>query len=202
MKSFTNGNDGDDGDLDVPGFPLKGCAQDLQVQQADIILCSAGWLDMLVTCSEKELLGRVEVSSTSSESEPQPPAAITTGLLKKWQKHIQLQEKCVSQCHQNALDPTMQQAVAPANPALEMWPMNPGFAAIQLEQQAEDLFLYHLPGGTGKTYMINAVKVLMVHYGWLFIKIKVNHNGKLTQQAGESTEDYIVLISIQNRTQL
>ncbi|KIK31922.1 hypothetical protein CY34DRAFT_102503, partial [Suillus luteus UH-Slu-Lm8-n1] len=83
------------------------------------------------------------------------------------------------------------------------------------------------PGGTGKTYVINAVKALMAHYGCehqirylaptgsaaslidgmtihkgLGIKIKANRNGKSGRQPGESTEDYTVIISVQSRTQL
>ncbi|KAG2124012.1 hypothetical protein DEU56DRAFT_744930, partial [Suillus clintonianus] len=83
------------------------------------------------------------------------------------------------------------------------------------------------PGGTGKTYVINAVKAVMSHYGCahqirylaptgsaaslidgmtihkgLGIKIKVNRNGKSNRQLGESSEDYTVLISVQSRTQL
>ncbi|KAG1876929.1 hypothetical protein C8R48DRAFT_554185, partial [Suillus tomentosus] len=83
------------------------------------------------------------------------------------------------------------------------------------------------PGGTGKTYVVNAVRALMTHYGCshqirflaptgsaaslidgmtihkgLGIKIQANRNGKSNRRVGESMEDYTVLISVQSRTQL
>lgn len=77
------------------------------------------------------------------------------------------------------------------------------------------------PGRTGKTYVVNAVRALMIRYGCshqihflaptdlaaslidgmtihkgLGIKIQVNRNGKSNQHVGESMEDYTVLISV------
>jgi hypothetical protein len=83
------------------------------------------------------------------------------------------------------------------------------------------------PGGTGKTYVVNAVRELMkcyvcvhqirflaptgstaslidgmtIHKG-LGIRIKANRNGKSNRHVGESVEDYTVLISVQSRTKL
>jgi hypothetical protein len=82
-------------------------------------------------------------------------------------------------------------------------------------------------GGTGKTHVIKAVQSVMQHYGCthiirflaptgsaaalidgmtvhkgLGIKIKSNNKGKGNRNPGNSSEDYFVLISIQNCTQL
>lgn len=83
------------------------------------------------------------------------------------------------------------------------------------------------PGGTGKTHVVSAVRSVMTHYHCghmicflaptgsaaslidgmtihkgLGIKIKVNNKGKGNCLPGESEEDYTVLISVRNRTQL
>jgi hypothetical protein len=83
------------------------------------------------------------------------------------------------------------------------------------------------PGGTGKTHVVKAVQSVMQHYGCahiirflaptgcaaalidgmtvhkgLGIKIKSNNKGKGNQEPGSSKEEYSVVISIQNRTQL
>jgi hypothetical protein len=83
------------------------------------------------------------------------------------------------------------------------------------------------PGGTGKTHVVKAVQAVMHHYGCahlirflaptgsaaalidgmtvhkgLGLKIKALNKGKGNHQPGDTTEDYSVLISMQNRTQL
>ena len=83
------------------------------------------------------------------------------------------------------------------------------------------------PGGTGKTHVVKAVQQVMEHYGCahkirflaptgsaatlidgmtihkgLGIKIKSKEKGKGNRKLGNSIEDYTVVISIQNRTQL
>jgi PIF1-like helicase len=83
------------------------------------------------------------------------------------------------------------------------------------------------PGGTGKTHVVKAVREVMRHYGaahqirflaptgsaaalidgmtihkGLGIKVKSNEKGKGNCKLGEQTEDYTVIISVQNRTQL
>ncbi|KAG1876994.1 hypothetical protein C8R48DRAFT_559460, partial [Suillus tomentosus] len=83
------------------------------------------------------------------------------------------------------------------------------------------------PGGTGKTHVVKAVQAVMRHYGCahlirflaptgsaaslingmtvhkgLGLKIKSLQKGKGNRVPGSSTEDYSVLISVQNRTQL
>ena len=83
------------------------------------------------------------------------------------------------------------------------------------------------PAGTGKTHVVNAVHALMAEYGdehalrllaptgsaaslidgmtihkGLGIKIKASQKGKGNRNPGESTEDYTVLISVQNCTLL
>ncbi|KAG2739416.1 hypothetical protein P692DRAFT_201653152, partial [Suillus brevipes Sb2] len=83
------------------------------------------------------------------------------------------------------------------------------------------------PGGTGKTHVVKAVQAVMRHYGCahlirflaptgsaaalidgmtvhkgLGLKIKSLNKGKGNRQPGSATEDYSVLISVQNRTQL
>jgi len=80
------------------------------------------------------------------------------------------------------------------------------------------------PGGMGKTHILNALQALMSEYGsehtlcflaptgsaaslingmtihkGLGIKIKSNKKGKGNREPGESAEDYMVLISVQNR---
>ena len=83
------------------------------------------------------------------------------------------------------------------------------------------------PGGTGKTHVVKAVQKVMEHYGvahsirflaptgsaatlidgmtihkGLGIKVKSNEKGKGNRKLGEHSEDYSVIISVQNRTQL
>jgi hypothetical protein len=83
------------------------------------------------------------------------------------------------------------------------------------------------PGGTGKTHIIKAVKEVMCHYQMeyairflvptgsaaalidgmtihkgLGIKIKAKDKGKGNRAPGDTTEDYAVVIGINNRTQL
>ncbi|KAG2108184.1 uncharacterized protein F5147DRAFT_577074, partial [Suillus discolor] len=83
------------------------------------------------------------------------------------------------------------------------------------------------PGATGKTHVVKAVQAVMHHYGCahlirflaptgsaaalidgmtvhkgLGLKIKSLNKGKGTRQPGTSLEDYSVLISVQNHTQL
>ncbi|KAG1876575.1 hypothetical protein DFJ58DRAFT_644732, partial [Suillus subalutaceus] len=83
------------------------------------------------------------------------------------------------------------------------------------------------PGGTGKTHVVKAVQAVMKSYGCahlirylaptgsaaslikgmmvhkgLGLKIKSNGKGKGNRDTGESSEDYSVLISVQNRTLL
>jgi hypothetical protein len=83
------------------------------------------------------------------------------------------------------------------------------------------------PGGTGKTHIVKAIQAVMRHYGCahlirflaptgsaaalidgmtvhkgLRLKIKSLNKGKGNHQPGCATEDYSVLISVQNRTQL
>jgi hypothetical protein len=221
-----------------------------------------------------------------SDHDSSLPSEITTALLKEWRKHIQLQEKSVSQSCRNALDP-MQQGAAPPEqisqasshitsltnlpeslPVCLPSTSKHGVLPILTDVSTPEDIMQHIearfalnekqktcfrsisewfigkhilkktdvpplsmvmtgPGGTGKTYVINAVKALMAHYGCehqirylaptgsaallingmtihkgLGIKIKANHNGKSNQQPGESTEDYTVIISVQSRTQL
>lgn len=83
------------------------------------------------------------------------------------------------------------------------------------------------PGGTGKTYVVNAVQSVMAHYGCghmirylaptgsaatlingttihkgLEIKIKSKNKGKGNRNPGKSGEDYSVLISVKERVKL
>lgn len=83
------------------------------------------------------------------------------------------------------------------------------------------------PGGTGKTHVVGAVRSVMSHYKCghmirflaptgsaaslingmtihkgLGIKIKCSNKGKGNRIPGESAEDYTVLVTVQNRTQL
>jgi len=83
------------------------------------------------------------------------------------------------------------------------------------------------PGGTGKTHVVKAVQKVMEYYGvahsirflaptgsaaalidgmtihkGLGIKVKSNEKGKGNRKLGEHGEDYRVIISVQNRTQL
>ena len=83
------------------------------------------------------------------------------------------------------------------------------------------------PGGTGKTYIMNAVQAVMTHYGCghmirflaptgsaaalingmtvhkgLGIKIKSKNKGKGNRNPGESFEDYTVMVSVKERTRL
>lgn len=83
------------------------------------------------------------------------------------------------------------------------------------------------PGGTGKTHVVKALNSVMMHYGCghmirylaptgsaaalidgmtihkgLGIKIKATNKGKGNRLPGESQEDYTVLISVANRTNL
>ena len=80
------------------------------------------------------------------------------------------------------------------------------------------------PRGTGKTYVVNAVQSVMVHYGCghmirflaptgsaatlidgmtvhkgLGIKIKSKNKGKGNRNPGESVKDYTILISVKER---
>ncbi|KAG1740758.1 uncharacterized protein EDB91DRAFT_1248153 [Suillus paluster] len=69
------------------------------------------------------------------------------------------------------------------------------------------------PGGTGKTHVVKAVQCVLQHYGsalingmtihkGLGIKIKSKNKGKGNQDPGTTAEDYMVLISVSNHTQL
>ncbi|KAI5984364.1 hypothetical protein EDD15DRAFT_2177323, partial [Pisolithus albus] len=83
------------------------------------------------------------------------------------------------------------------------------------------------PGGTGKTHVVRAVKSLLEHYSCghiirflaptgsaanlidgmtihkgLGIKIQSKKKGKGNREPGDSKEDYSVIISVKNRTQL
>lgn len=83
------------------------------------------------------------------------------------------------------------------------------------------------PGGTGKTHVVKALKCVMIHYGCghrirflaptgsaasnidgmtihkgLGLKIVKKDRGKGTRDIGASSEDFTLLVSIQNKTQL
>jgi len=100
---------------------------------------------------------------------------------------------------------------------------------IEKKSQPNDqlIMLMTGPGGTGKTYIVNAVRAVMEHYGCghmihflvptgsaatlidrmtvhkgLGIKIKSKNKEKGNQNPGDSAEDYTVLISVKERTKL
>jgi hypothetical protein len=83
------------------------------------------------------------------------------------------------------------------------------------------------PGGTGKTHVVKAVQKVMEHYGaahsirflaptgsaaalidgmtihkGLGIKVRSNEKGKGNRKLGDHSEDYSVIISIQNKTEI